>query len=119
MVDGSNQGEIKLSYSEDRLLNEIDATDPDQFIPESDWDFTIYPNPNSGEFEVYFENPVEEGYLKVYNLLEQEVWSHEITSVTSNVKINKSEFKFSAAGIYRVVFMTKEAKKIHTLLLIY
>ena len=119
LIDGNNSKDIKLSYSDDLDLNEIDVNDPNQFIPESEWDFTIYPNPNSGEFEVYFENPVEEGYLKVYNLLEQEVWSHQISSLTSNVKINKSEFKFSAAGIYRVVFMTKEAKKIHTLLLIY
>lgn len=80
-------------------------------------DFKIVPNPNYGIFDLVFDTQVEEGSIRIFNLLNQEVWTSEISDPTNVLRINSFEFRQRASGLYRVMFKNKSGKTLQTLLI--
>ncbi|MEP7196530.1 MAG: T9SS type A sorting domain-containing protein [Saprospiraceae bacterium] len=92
-------------------LNKINIADPSI-------DFHVIPNPNNGSFDIVFENPVEDGMLEIYNMLDQAVWKKVIDSPTERVKLSSIDFNQNASGMYWVIFKNKNTKIIQSMLII-
>jgi hypothetical protein len=111
LLTGGNNGQI-LS---DKEFERIDQK-PDVIInPEG---FKIIPNPNHGIFELIFTQTIKDGFVKIYNLLGEEVWKMQIESETDIVQIQSNSFKQKAPGVYRVVVNNGAAKSVQSLIIL-
>ena len=67
---------------------------------------------------IQFDQPVDQGTVKVINMLGQEVWNFEIKELTHLIKVSEQAFKFHTSGMYRVMLLSNNGKKIHNLMII-
>jgi hypothetical protein len=107
-------GEEVIEY----IYEEQDGSQVSVSKPKGEYDFILVPNPNEGEFEIQFDQPVEQGTVKVINMLGQEVWNFEIKELTHLIKVSEQSFKFHTSGMYRVMLLSNNGKKIHNLMII-
>ena len=54
----------------------------------------LNPNPNSGEFSVSLSEPVDKGFLEIYNLIGEKIYSLDIREINLKINVNIS------SGIY-------------------
>ena len=99
------------------LLGDPDDPQRNGDDPENGLPFRIVPNPNYGVFELVFDAIVEDGYLEIYNLMGEKVWTQRITGITERLTMNSNEFKNGAAGVYRIVLKNNLGKSVQTLLI--
>ncbi|MBK7302591.1 MAG: T9SS type A sorting domain-containing protein [Saprospiraceae bacterium] len=109
-----DSGEEVVEY----IYDEQEDTQVALSKPKGEYDFILVPNPNEGEFEIQFDQPVDQGTVKVINMLGQEVWSFEIKELTHLIKVSEQAFKFHTSGMYRVMLLSNNGKKIHNLMII-
>lgn len=68
-------------------------------IPTANPDLSIYPNPNTGSFQMYFADVVGDYQLEVINPLGQTILSKIVQAQTDNIDVNLGE---TAEGVYIV-----------------
>ncbi|HNI79798.1 MAG TPA: T9SS type A sorting domain-containing protein [Saprospiraceae bacterium] len=102
--------------------NQKDTLSQEVFISEGDGissrpDFKIIPNPNYGTFEIVFDQPVEDGIIEIYNMLDEAVWKKKVNTPTDRIKLSENDFKQNASGIYWVVFKNEHNKVVRSLMI--
>ncbi|MBK9271542.1 MAG: T9SS type A sorting domain-containing protein [Saprospiraceae bacterium] len=93
--------------------DDTDRTDVSALV-----DFRIVPNPNEGIFDIEFDQIVDEGSIKIFNLLGREIYSLNIDKSTQRIRIDESLFVLETSGIYRIVLVTNNVRKVHNMMII-
>ncbi|MBK7809672.1 MAG: hypothetical protein IPI50_00290 [Saprospiraceae bacterium] len=93
-------------------FNDLDRTEIPPIV-----DFRIVPNPNEGIFDIEFEQQVETGSIKIFNLLGKEVFSMTIDKPMAKIRINEDDFIHQTSGIYRIILVTNNFKRVHNMVI--
>ncbi|MBV6473141.1 MAG: hypothetical protein JPMHGGIA_01414 [Saprospiraceae bacterium] len=94
--------------------------DREEIDPTPSWGevFRIVPNPNNGQFELLFFEPIETGSVKVFNLLGELIWEKQIEEATNKMLVDSQAFLQQTAGVYRVMVESSNGKSVQSLVII-
>jgi len=81
-------------------------------------DFRIVPNPNTGIFDIVFDRYVEDGSIRIINMLGQEVYSKTFNGFFDKIRIDESEFTHQTSGMFRIILVTNNVQKVHNMMII-
>ncbi|MCE3226926.1 MAG: repeat protein [Bacteroidetes bacterium] len=95
------------------MVNVKDASTAPTAISKTDVtpiEFVMFPNPSSGEFEIKMNGVEKTSYIKIYNVLGQEVYSETVESSDASVH-NKIDLSNVNGGTYFVKVISGNASK--------
>ncbi|MFI5170968.1 MAG: T9SS type A sorting domain-containing protein [Chitinophagales bacterium] len=75
----------------------VPCKDVEESVVNGEFDFTIYPNPNNGNFQISMDNINQNAVIEIYNSIGELIFTKQETSSIENISINNI-----SCGIYFV-----------------